>query len=150
MSEFDYSIVKNPEIFQENRLPAHYDNQFFDNADSVQGDESGFKHSLIGTWKFAYAKNYDLAIKGFHEESFDCKDWDDIKVPAHIQMAGYDKIQYVNTQYPWDGHEEIRPGDIPSEYNPVGSYVKYFDLPKKMVGEKLIISFINIRDFFIN
>ena len=148
MSEFDYSIVKNPEIFQENRLPAHSDHQFFDNADSVYGDESGFKHSLNGTWKFAYAKNYDLAIKGFHEESFDCKDWDDIKVPAHIQMAGYDKIQYVNTQYPWDGHEEIRPGDIPSEYNPVGSYVKYFDLPKKMVGEKLIISFQGVESGF--
>ena len=38
MSEFNYNIVRNPEVFQENRLPAHSDHQYFDNLDSVYGE----------------------------------------------------------------------------------------------------------------
>ena len=148
MSEFNYNIVRNPEVFQENRLPAHSDHQYFDNLDSVYGDESAYRYSLNGIWKFSFAKNYDMAIPGFYEESCDCSTWDDIKVPCHIQMAGYDGIQYVNTQYPWDGKEEIHPGDIPMEYNPVGSYVKRFDLPENMAGQKVCISFQGVESGF--
>ena len=35
--------------------------------------------------------------------------WDIIQVPGHIQLQGYDKPHYVNTMYPWDGHEAIYP-----------------------------------------
>ena len=55
--------------------------------------------------------------------------WDDIRVPAHIQMEGYDKPQYANVQYPWEGREEVKPGEIPTSFNPVASYVKYFEVP---------------------
>ena len=24
-------------------------------------------------------------------------------VPGHIELAGYDKIRYINTMYPWEG-----------------------------------------------
>ena len=34
MSTFDYSKVKNPEYFQENRLPAHSDHGFY--ADELE------------------------------------------------------------------------------------------------------------------
>ena len=27
---------------------------------------------------------------GFEEEAYSCRDWEDIYVPAHIQMEGYD------------------------------------------------------------
>ena len=27
---------------------------------------------------------------GFEEEAYSCKDWEEIYVPAHIQMEGYD------------------------------------------------------------
>ena len=57
------------------------------------------------------------------------KPWGDIRVPAHIQLEGYDKPQYANVQYPWEGREEVKPGEIPEEFNPVASYVKYFEVP---------------------
>ena len=81
------------------------------------------------------------AIKGFEEETYDCKSWADIRVPAHIQMEGYDIPQYANTQYPWDGREEIVPGEIPERFNPVASYVKYFEVPAAMRGQEIRIAF---------
>ena len=75
-------------------------------------------------WKFSYAKNYASAIPGFEKEDYDCTLWDEIHVPAHIQMEGYDLPQYANTQYPWDGREDVLPGEIPQRFNPVASYVK--------------------------
>ena len=85
-----------------------------------------FRHSLNGLWKFHYAKNYESTIPGFETLEYDCRTWDDIRVPAHIQMEGYDAPQYANVQYPWEGREEIQPGEIPERFNPTASYVKYF------------------------
>ena len=62
-------------------------------------------------------------------------------MPAHIQMEGYDAPQYANVQYPWEGHEDIHPGEIPEHFNPVASYVKYFEVPEEMQGKRLFISF---------
>ena len=97
--------------------------------------------SLNGLWKFHYAKNYRCTIKGFEKEEYNCSSWDDIRVPAHIQMEGYDVPQYANVQYPWEGKEKISPGEIPEEFNPVASYVKYFEVPDNMKGKPVFISF---------
>lgn len=56
-------------------------------------------------------------------------------------MEGYDAPQYANVQYPWEGHEDIHPGEIPEHFNPVASYVKYFEVPEEMQGKRLFISF---------
>ncbi|MDC7279284.1 DUF4981 domain-containing protein [Butyrivibrio fibrisolvens] len=148
MAEFNYSIVKDPRIFQENRLAPHSDHEYYDNENFAYGEKSNFKHSLNGMWKFEYAKNYECCDKTFYEENRDCRSWDDIKVPAHIQMEGYDKIMYVNTQYPWDGHEALVPGEIPTEENPVGNYVKYFTVPDFMKGQPVYISFQGVESGF--
>ena len=141
MSQFDYAKVKNPEYFQENRIPAHSDHIWYRDEDEMICKESSFRYSLNGLWKFAYAPNYASAIKGFEAVDFDCKSWTDIRVPAHIQMEGYDAPQYANVQYPWDGREEIKAGEIPERFNPVASYVKYFEVPKNLQGGPLYISF---------
>lgn len=141
MNEFHYETVKDPEYFCKNRMEAHSDHVAYASWEELEKKETSFRHSLDGVWKFAYAKNYKMAIKGFEKENFDCHAWDDIRVPAHIQMEGYDIPQYANVQYPWDGREEIMPGEIPEDFNPVASYVKYFTVPPKMQGKSLFISF---------
>lgn len=103
--------------------------------------QSSLIKSLNGVWKFSYAVNINSAIDGFEKDAYDCRCWEDIRVPAHIQMEGYDIPQYVNTQYPWDGREEIEPGQIPERFNPVASYVKYFELPESMKGKEVRIAF---------
>ncbi len=141
MSQFDYSKVKDPEFFRENRLDAHSDHVCFRNEDEAEKGESSFRLSLNGLWKFAYAPNYESALKDFEKEDCDCKGWADIRVPAHIQMEGYDRPQYANVQYPWDGWEEAEPGEIPRRFNPVASYVKYFEIPEDWKGRPVFISF---------
>ena len=56
-------------------------------------------------------------------------------------MEGYDIPQYVNIQYPWDGREDVWRDAVPSEFNPVASYVKYFTLPEGFRKSGLYISF---------
>ncbi len=141
MEEFNYEIVRNPENFMQNRLEAHSDHEFYGSENAEKTGVSDFKLLLNGIWKFSYAKNYSSAIIGFHKMEYDCRSWDDIRVPAHIQMEGYDVPQYANTQYPWEGHENIRPGEIPEKFNPVASYVKYFELPDEWNDRPVYISF---------
>ena len=146
MKAFDYSLVKDPQYFCDNRMEAHSDHVYYRNGNEMQaavqdGTETSFRYSLNGLWKFHYARNYKSTVQGFEKEDYCCYDWDDIHVPAHIQMEGYDAPQYANVQYPWEGHEEIYPGQIPERFNPVASYVKYFTVPEHMKGKRLFISF---------
>ncbi|MDD6616811.1 MAG: beta-galactosidase, partial [Lachnospiraceae bacterium] len=138
---FDYSKVKDPQFFCENRLPAHSDHVCYASVPEALDRKSSFVYSLNGLWKFSYAKNYESAVKGFEQMDYCCRSWDEIRVPAHIQMEGYDVPQYANVQYPWDGREEIVPGEIPTRFNPTASYVKYFTLPEGMEGKRVFISF---------
>lgn len=148
MGRFNFDILKNPEIFQENRLDAHSDHVCYANWGEVFLGESSYQMSLNGIWKFSYAKNMTLAPVDFEKEEVDCKNWEDIRVPAHIQMEGYDVPHYTNTTYPWDGREVIMPGEIPSDFNPVASYVKYFTIPENFKGKKVVISFQGVESGF--
>ena len=141
MKKFDHSLLKDPRYFSDGRMDAHSDHTYYRCEEEREDGKTSFRHSLNGLWKFHYARNYASAIPGFEEEAYSCKDWEDIYVPAHIQMEGYDAPQYANVQYPWEGHEEIYPGQIPERFNPVASYVKYFTVPEHMKGKRLFISF---------
>ena len=141
MKAFDYSLVKDPQYFKDGRMDAHSDHTYYRNGEEAQEKDTSFRYDLNGIWKFHYARNYGSAIPGFEKADYCCKDWDDIRVPAHIQMEGYDAPQYANVQYPWEGHEDIHPGEIPEHFNPVASYVKYFEVPEELQGKRLFISF---------
>ena len=141
MRVFDYENLKNPEYFRDGRLDAHSDHRYYASAIDMELETEEFKESLNGMWKFHYARNLKGVITGFEREDYSCMSWDDIHVPAHIQMEGYDVPQYANVQYPWEGHDEIHPGEIPEHFNPVASYVKYFTVPERMKGRRIFISF---------
>ena len=140
MAKFDYSKVKDPLYFKDNVLPAHSAHVAYGNKGELFQGDSSLVAYLDGVWKFHYAKNYQAAISGFEAEDYDCSTWDDIRVPAHIQMEGYDIPQYANTQFPWDGREDLAPGEIPERFNPVASYVKCFEVPDSMKGKEIRIS----------
>lgn len=139
--KFEYEWVKDPEVYQVNRLEPHSSHAYYRTLDEMVEKNSCHKFLLNGQWKFHFAKNYQQTVNGFEAADYDCRDWDEIKVPGHMQLQGYGQLQYVNVQYPWEGHEGIHPGEIPVHYNPVGSYVKYFRLPEHMMGKPVYISF---------
>jgi len=139
---FDHLRLLDPTFFADNRTRPHSDHRWFRSADEVTDGTSGYEQSLNGLWKFHYAKNPGQTVPGFEAPEHDCSAWDDIPVPAHIQLQGYDRPQYTNIQYPWDGHEELEPGGVPQRYNPVGSYVRTFTLDRPLAdGERLSVSF---------
>ena len=159
---FDPAIIADPALFKVNCLPAHSDHVVFSDekelekgADQPAGTagRSVFRSSLNGLWKFSYAEKPAEAPEGFETLDYDCRSWADIPVPAHIQMEGYDVPAYINYQYPWDGREDIIPGEVPEHFNPTASYVKYFSVPGSMqayldMGSPLLISFQGVESGF--
>ncbi|MCR5402488.1 MAG: DUF4981 domain-containing protein [Butyrivibrio sp.] len=148
MEKFDVNIIGDPRVFEQNRLPAHSDHIAYRSEAEIDTEKSSYRLSLDGVWQFRYSKNIKEAPEGFFETDYDTSGWDRIHVPAHIQMEGYDRPQYVNVQYPWDGHEELTPPQIPVQFNPVGDYVKLFTLPSDFKGEKICISFQGVESGF--
>ena len=135
------SWLEKPDVFAINRLEAHSSHKFYASQEEYQNKETSLKQSLNGLWKFSYAQNPDLRVKKFYKEDFNDSGFDTIKVPGHIQTQGYDHLQYINTQYPWDGLDELRPPYISKKYNPVGSYVKTFTVDKSLKNKRIFISF---------
>jgi len=146
--QFKDAWLKDPTIFAINRLPAHSDHEWYSSEDDYYNGENCCALSLNGKWKFHYAKNLLGRIKDFESLLVDCRDWDDITVPGHIQMQGYGTPVYVNTMYPWTGREQLVPGEIPQHDNPVASYVKYFNLSEDFAGHDLHLTFDGVETAF--
>ena len=139
---FDLDRVADPRFVAENRLPAHSDHRWFRDQAEADAGQSGYEQLLSGVWKFHYAPSPADTVAGFEAADFDADAWDDIPVPAHIQLEGYDRPQYVNVQYPWDGQEQVEPGEIPTLFNPVASYVRSFTLEHPLEpGETVSVVF---------
>ncbi len=149
----DIKWLDEPEIFRVNQLPAHSDHLYYGDKGEYLEGKSRFKQSLDGIWDFCYSRNAKERPALFFQEDFNREAFDKISVPGHIELAGYDKIHYINVMYPWEGHIYRRPAYslegkvLPEEsfsgadYNPVGSYVKTFDLDSNMLGKRVGICF---------
>lgn len=133
--------LSNPEIFAVNRIESHSDHKFYANMNEANNNTSSLIQNLNGTWKFAWAKNPSEWKQNFYEENNRTDDFDNIHVPGHMELQGYGKPQYVNTIYPWEGQEHLRPPFISEKDNPVGSYVKYFNLDNSLKNKRIFISF---------
>ncbi|NRY62237.1 glycoside hydrolase family 2 TIM barrel-domain containing protein [Clostridium beijerinckii] len=141
--------LENPEIFRVNRIDAHSDHWFYEKFEDVKlEDTMPLKQNLNGKWRFSYSENPSLRIKEFYKDDFDIKGFDYIEVPGHIQLQGYDKCQYINTMYPWEGHDELRPPHISKTYNPVGSYVTFFEVKDELKNKQTFISFQGVETAF--
>ncbi|MBD2867895.1 glycoside hydrolase family 2 TIM barrel-domain containing protein [Paenibacillus arenilitoris] len=141
----------NPEIYQLNRMEAHATLMPFDTVDEAwEGDPRRSPNylSLNGMWKFAFAPNAEARIAQFYETGYDSSGWDEIAVPAHWQLQGYDYPQYTNITYPWVGKEELKPPFAPTEYNPVGSYIRTFAVPEGWEERPVFISFQGVESAF--
>ena len=149
----DIKWLDNPEVFRVNQLPAHSDHEYYTSYADYDDKDNYLTQSLNGTWKFCYSVNAKTRPIYFYKTQFKIADWDEIEVPGHIELAGYDKIRYINTMYPWEGKNYRRPAHSISgagtgagmfseaEYNPVGSYVKEFDLDRELRGKRISICF---------
>lgn len=143
------SWLTDTSVFAVNRLSAYSDHRYYKTlAEAKKRGDMNWRHSLNGNWKFNYAVNPSSRPENFHTPEFDCGGWGDIQVPGHIQTQGYGQMQYVNTMYPWDGLSDVRPPEITTDYNPVGSYITYFEVPASLQPGPVYISFQGVETAF--
>ncbi|MFI7065505.1 glycoside hydrolase family 2 TIM barrel-domain containing protein [Kribbella sp. NPDC050124] len=77
--------------------------------------------SLNGRWQFRFSTDPTAA---FVDDG-----WDEVEVPGHWVLQGYDRPRYTNTAFPFP----IDPPRTP-DINPTGDYRRFFDLPDDWSG----------------
>lgn len=140
--------LEDPTVFQANRLNAHSDHICCLTEEEAASGISSLRQSLDGLWKFCWSSCPSQRPADFWKNGYPLDGFTSIQVPGHIETQGYDRIQYINKLYPWDGHTHLRPPQIDWEYNPVGSYVTEFDLAPALQGKPVCISFQGVEQAF--
>ena len=103
---------------------------------------------LNGDWYFNFVSQPSERPVDFYKEDYDVRSWATIPVPSNWEMHGYDRPIYCNVEYPHsntppyiDARKGFNDGGKNYGINPVGSYVKYFDLPDNWNGKRTFIQF---------
>ena len=116
---------------------------------------SQYYKSLNGSWKFNWVRKPSDRPKDFYQENFDVSNWNEIEVPSNWELKGYGVPIYINHQYEFADYRapvspeiefiETRypsnPGQVPHDYNPVGSYRRNFSIPDNWDGRQVFIQF---------
>ena len=104
--------------------------------------------SLNGDWRFNFVDEPSQRPLDFFEEGYDDSKWPTIPVPSNWEMQGYGRPIYCNVEYPHSNtppYINARPGfnDGGANYgiDPVGSYVRTFELPEGWDGRRTFLRF---------
>ena len=121
-----------------NRLPARtYLPPAKDVKAALAGEPSPYEMSLNGTWKFHWAGRPAERAVGFEKPGADLSGWHEIDVPSCVEMRGWGVPQYSNERYPFPKN----PPCVDTNYNPVSSYVRTFEVPAAWKGRRLVLRF---------
>lgn len=130
MNVIDLSYVDNPSINSINTVNDHSDHKIFINGKSNEV-------LLNGNWKFIFLNRFSQEVFNYLNPNFNIETLDDFVVPKHFEFGNYLNPQYVNTQYPWDGKEEVKIGHAPIN-NPFGIYFKDIEFTEG-ISNKIIL-----------
>ncbi|MBR6666928.1 MAG: DUF4981 domain-containing protein [Clostridia bacterium] len=138
---FTTEWLSNPEIFSVNEQPICSDHEFFASQKEMAEQWSSLVRSLDGKWKAHFAMNPAGAPDALLTGSVMDDDLREINVPCEFQLENpeWDGPHYVNTQYPWDGHEELKAPEVSEIYNPTVTCVKTFHLSPKDLQHSIIL-----------
>ncbi|ADL04316.1 glycoside hydrolase family 2 TIM barrel-domain containing protein [Lacrimispora saccharolytica] len=140
--------LDDPRVFAVNRLAAHSDHSYYETEEEALKGNMELRQSLNGTWRFSFAENPAARKEFFYEKDFNLDGFGTIEVPGHMELQGYGGCQYINTMYPWDGLADIRPPYTDKQNNPVGSYVREFQLEEPLKEKRLYLSFQGVETAF--
>ena len=156
---------ENPAVFNLNKEKPHATLMPFrsvEEALSQKPHQSVFYKTLCGTWKFNWVRKPADRPVDFYKPEFDVSGWADIPVPSNWELEGYGIPIYVNHQYEFadfkapvspeikfiDGRYPANPGQVPHDYNPVGSYRRTFTVPESWDGRRVFIQFGAVKSAF--
>lgn len=131
---------ENPSIFQINRLPARATFMTYADRDAAITDDyarSPFYFSLDGEWSFNWVPKPADRPQDFYKHDYNCSRWGKINVPGNWELLGYGTPIYTNAIYPHPNN----PPYISHDDNPVGSYIKEFNLPELWDGRNVYLHF---------
>ncbi len=107
--------------------------------------------NLNGSWRFSLVSDPAQRPLDFMNPGFDYSAWDSIPVPSNWEMLGYDTPIYCNVEYPHSNTPpfiQARPGfnDGGANYgiNPVGSYIRTFNIPADWRRRRTLLHFSGI------
>lgn len=100
--------------------------------------------SLNGTWKFLFSKNNDACPENFYKQGYSTRKWSNIEVPGSWEVQGFDAPIYTDTRYPFPPN----PPYVPTDYNPVGAYVREFTVPQGWDGMDIFLDFEGVESAF--
>jgi len=121
---------ENPAVFSINKEPAHATMLPYPSANAAKADiRQQMKNRIVldGQWRFNWSPNPEQRPANFYTNDYDVSRWKYITVPSNWELQGYDYPIYVNTSYEFTDNPE--PPKVPRDYNPVGSYKTWFNLP---------------------
>ncbi len=124
--------------------------RYADKREALSGAElqSARCMPLNGKWRFRLYPNHLKRPEGFADPAFRAAGYNMVEVPGSWQMQGYGAPQYCNVQYPWEGREEPMPPYAPVETNPVGCYLKSFQLPLAWAEKRVFLRFEGVESAF--
>lgn len=131
---------ENPEIFGINKeLPRATAIPFDSEQSAIENnrEKSPYFLSLNGLWQFNWSPTPDSRPMNFYEENFDASQWPTLAVPANWETNGYGVPIYTNINYPFRRNQPY----IDHNDNPVGSYIKNFDIPQAWNGRRIFLHF---------
>jgi beta-galactosidase len=140
---------ENEAVFNINKENAHATFYSFPSrleAQNLDPKESANYLSLNGLWKFTWSKYPEARPKEFYKIEFDDTRWKEIPVPSNWELQGYGIPIYVNIPYEWT--KNPNPPFVRHDWNPVGSYRKYFSLPKDWENKEVFITFGAVKSAF--
>lgn len=100
--------------------------------------------SLDGTWKFLYSKNDAECPQDFHKPGYSTRKWSRIEVPGSWELQGFDAPIYTDTRYPFPPN----PPYVPTDYNPVGAYIREFTVPAGWEGMDIFLDFEGVESAY--
>lgn len=134
---------ENPEIFKINKEDGHAIMMPFDSEkDALSAEESNYKQSLNGKWKFYWQRGLKNQPENFQLTSFDDSHWDEINVPSVWQTQGYSVPYYYASTFPKAFSRSK--GKIPSidhDMQEIGFYRKSFTLNENFKGREIFLHF---------
>ena len=138
---FTTAWLSNPEIFSVNEQPVGSDHEFFATQQELTEGYTSLVRSLDGSWKAHFAMNPAGAPDALLTGSIMDGSLKEITVPCEFQLVNpeWDPPHYVNTQYPWDGHEDLKAPEVSEEYNPTVTCVKTFHLSLRDLQHRIIL-----------
>ena len=138
---FTPAWLSNPEITLVGAMPPCSDHDFYATKQEAEEGVSSLVRSLDGTWRAHFAMNPAGAPEALLTGSTLDGTLREIPVPCEFQLIApeWDPPHYVNTQYPWDGHENLKAPEVSEEYNPTVTCVRNFSLSLKDMQHRIIL-----------